>query len=433
MGHGHSAVRSATVWTIRYGLPGMVIRAAARRGDLISRLVADPALRADPYPGYDQLRAHGELASNAVVSATTTHRVASAILRDEHFLASPGTGMSGPLDRVLTAAIDPKALGPVDPPSLLAIHPPRHTRIRKLVSRAFTPRAIAGLTERIREVADELLDRIEAGPDTFDLVDAYAARLPVTVIAEILGVPAGMRADFLRWGNEAAATLDPDLRWREFRRADRALRDINAWFVQHLAQLRREPGDNLLSRLVHISDNGDRLTEVELRVTAMLLLGAGFETTVNLIGNAVTLLLEHPDQLAALRADPSGWPNAVEEVLRYDSPVQVTLRLAGQATEIAGQPVPARRGVIVMLGGANRDPAVFTDPHTFDIGRTNARDHLAFSAGIHYCLGAQLARLESTIALRALFDRFNHLQLHGTPQRRRTRVLRGYARLPLSR
>ncbi|WP_028922064.1 cytochrome P450 [Pseudonocardia acaciae] len=427
-----STARSATVWAIRYGLPGLVIRAAARRGDLISRLVADPALRAHPYAGYDQLRALGELVSNRLVSATATHRVANRILRDELFLADPGSGGNGLLDRVLTAAIDPKALGPVDPPSLLTLHPPDHTRIRGLVSRAFTPRAIAGLTRRIREVADDLLDRIEAGPGTFDLVETYAAPLPVTVIAEILGVPTAMRADFLRWGNEAAATLDPDLRWREFRRADRALRAVNGWSVEHLASLRREPGDNLLSRLVHLDDNGDRLTDVELRSTGLLLLGAGFETTVNLIGNGVALLLEHPDQLAALRADPSGWANAVEEVLRYDSPVQLTLRVAGEATEVAGRSVPAGRGVVVLLGGANRDPEVFTDPHVFDITRANARDHLAFSAGIHYCLGAQLARLEATIALRALFERFD-LRLTGTPHRLRTRVLRGYRRLPLSR
>ncbi|QWF77818.1 cytochrome P450 [Amycolatopsis sp. CA-230715] len=426
-----SRLRSATLWAIRYGLPGMAVRAAARRGDLIARLTADEALREDPFDAYDQLRARGPVVTNRFLSATATHRTASEVLRSDKFVASAGAGPNRLLDRVLTAAVDPKALGPVDPPSLLVVQPPQHTRLRKLVSRTFTPRAVNHLTGRMREVADDLLDRIPEG-EPFDLVEAYAAPLPVMVISEILGVPTTMQDEFLRWGNEAAATLDPGLRWRAFWRADAALRDLNAWFENHLAHLRRDPGDDLLSKLVHDGvDNGDRLTDTELRATGLLLLGAGFETTVNLIGNAVRLLLDHPEQLAALRADPSGWANAVEEVLRYDSPVQVTLRVASEDIDLAGQRLPQGRAVITMLGGANRDPAVFSDPHTFDITRPNAREHLAFSAGIHYCLGAQLARLEASIALQALFERFDGLSLAGSPTRRGTRVLRGYTELPL--
>ncbi len=425
-----SAVRSTAVWAIRYGLPTFAIRTAARRGDLIARLTADPALRDDPFGAYDRLRAQGELVTNAFVSATASHGVANKVLRDERFVANPGGGVSALLDRVLAAAVDPKALGPVDPPSLLAIHPPQHTRLRKLVAHAFTPRAIAALEGRIRTIANELLDRVADG-EPFDLVDAYAGPLPVTVIAEILGVPAELHAQFLSWGNDAAATLDPDLSWRSFRRADRALRAIHAWSAQHLARLRHEPGDDLLSTLVHTVEDGDQLTDTELRATGLLLLGAGFETTVNLIGNGVRLLLEHPEQLAAVRADPSLWAGVVEEVLRYDSPVQVTLRVAREDTELAGHPLPKGRGVIVMLGGANRDPAVFPGPDRFDVTRANAREHLAFAAGIHYCLGAQLARLEGRIALQALFERLPGLRLAGTPVRRETRVLRGYSHLPV--
>jgi cytochrome P450 len=200
----------------------------------------------------------------------------------------------------------------------------------------------------------------------------------------------------------------------------------------HIATLRRNPGDDLLSELVKINQDGDRLSDEELRVNTLLLLGAGFETTVNLIGNAVALLLEHRDQLEALQADPSGWPNAVDEVLRYDSPVQVTVRVANRATEVAGEPVPAGRAFVLMLGAANRDPEVFSDPDRFDVTRPDARLHLAFSAGIHYCLGAQLARLEAAIALQTLFERFPDLALAGTPVRRGTRVLHGFEHLPVA-
>jgi cytochrome P450 len=183
---------------------------------------------------------------------------------------------------------------------------------------------------------------------------------------------------------------------------------------------------------VQINQDGDRLSDEELRVNTLLLLGAGFETTVNLIGNAVALLLEHRDQLDRLIADPTGWPNAVDEVLRYESPVQVTVRVADADTTVAGQDVPAGRAVILMLGAANRDPKVFADPDRFDVTREEARQHLAFSAGIHYCLGAQLARLEATVALQTLFERFPDLSLAGAPVRRATRVLHGFERLPVA-
>ncbi|CRK55355.1 putative cytochrome P450 hydroxylase [Alloactinosynnema sp. L-07] len=415
--------RSALVWGIRYGLPGAAIRYAARRGDPVAKVIADPEVLADPFAAYDRLRARGPVVANRMVSATASHAVVNSVLRDEHFLAGPTPAPTNWLSRVAAAAVDPAALGPGEPPSLLAIHPPQHTRLRGLVSRAFTPRAVAAYSERIREIADELLDDIARGPATFDLIDTYAALLPVTVIAEIIGVPVTNRAQFLDWGAKAAMSLDPGMTWREYRVADRAIRDIHTWLGTHIADLRRDPGPDMLSRLVRL----DELTDVELKSTAQLLLGAGFETTVKLIGNAVALLLRHPDQLGALLADASGWDKAVEEVLRFDTPVQMTLRTAHTDTEH----VPAGQSLIVLLGGANRDPAVFDDPHRFDITRANAREHLAFSAGVHYCLGAQLARMETVIALRALFERFPNLAAAGTPVRGGTRVLRGYRHLPL--
>jgi cytochrome P450 len=233
------------------------------------------------------------------------------------------------------------------------------------------------------------------------------------------------------WVGNAALALEPNLSWRDYRRADTGIREAHRWLDEHIAALRRNPGDNLLSRMIEAADGTDRLTDTELRAAALLVFGAGFETTVNLIGNAIPLLLANPDQLARLKAEPDGWGNAVDEVLRYDSPVQATVRVPIVDTEVAGVSVPAGRMIIVMLGGANRDPAVFADPNRFDTARSNARDHLAFSAGAHFCLGAQLARLEGTTALRALFERFPSLELAGGAVRRETTVLRGYRHLPV--
>ncbi|MGH3357735.1 MAG: cytochrome P450, partial [Nocardioidaceae bacterium] len=334
--------------------------------------------------------------------------------------------------RLLDLVAEPGALGPLSPPSMLAVDPPEHTQYRRRVSRVFTPRAVAGLEAQVQRAADDLLDPVaESGARGFDLVSAYAAKLPIAVIAGILGVPTSMHERVLEWGDSAAVMLDPGLSWKQYRTSTRDLRELYAWFDDHVAYLRRHPGDDLLSRLAQL-DGADRLTDLELRATGLLVLGAGFETTVNLISNAVALLHEHPDQLAIVRDDPQRWPNAVEEVLRLDSPVQLTLRQAYSDTEVDGAQVEAGQGVLVMLAGANRDPAVFEDPSRFDVRRSNAADHLAFSSGVHYCLGASLARMEATIALRTLYDRFPDLAVTGSPIRRPTRVLRGYDSLLVS-
>ncbi|MDT4920365.1 MAG: hypothetical protein QOI15_1267, partial [Pseudonocardiales bacterium] len=414
-------LRSAIVWVIRYGIPGVVIRFAARRGDLIARSAVDPDALDDPARFYTDLRAMGPVGGNRLIGASAHHAVVNHILRSDAFRANPGGAPTEWLDKIMLAAIDPRALGPVDIPSLLAIEPPQHARLRRLVSHAFTPRAIAGYAGTIREIAGELLDRAAERGGRFDLIDDYAVQLPITVIARIMGIPDDMHEELLGIGNDAALTLDPALSWRDFRAADRAIRRAGVLLDEHIAQLRRAPGEDLLSELVRKSEDGDRLTDEELRVNTLLLIGAGFETTVNLIGNAVALLLDHPDQLAALRADPEGWPNAVDEVLRFDAPVQVTVRVAHKDTEVAGRAVKPGQAFVLMLGAANRDPEVFPDPDRFDVTRPEARLHLAFSAGVHYCLGAQLARLEAAIALQALFDRFPDLAVMSPPVRRRTR------------
>jgi len=251
------------------------------------------------------------------------------------------------------------------------------------------------------------------------------------VIAELLGVPAQRKEEFLRWGAAAAATLDPGLPLRRYLEAERALRALHAFLRAHFARLRRDPGEDLVSRLVGLPEE-EALTERELHATVMLLLGAGFETTVNLLGNAVVALDAHRDQWDALAADPAGWDGAVEEVLRWDSPVQITGRTAKPGAAADGRPIPPGQRVTVFLGAANRDPEVFPDPARFDVTRANSRDHLAFSAGIHYCLGAGLARLEAVTALRMLTERLPRLRVAGIPERRDLQTLRGFEHLPVT-
>lgn len=423
--------RAAVRWSLQHGMVRLVLRRAQRRGDLHARSVLDPALRADPYPLYDQVRASGPLVRGQIAFLTASHAVVTEVLRSDDFRAGPDEqALPRPLRALVAWSRDSRALSPIDPPSMLVVEPPDHTRYRRLVSRVFTARAVEALRPQIEAVSDELLDAM-AGQGTVDLVAAYATLLPVTVIAQVLGVPVAERQAVLHFGHEAAPSLDVALSLRQYRRVDAGVRGFQRWLGAHLEQLRRCPGDDLLSQLVHLEDDGQRLDDAELRATAGLLLAAGFETTVNLLGSGTDLLLRAPEQLAALRADPARWPGAVEEVLRVESPVQVTGRFAVRDTVVAATPVRAGALVVLMLGGANRDPAVFADPHAFDVGRPNAREHLAFSSGRHFCLGAALARLEGEVGLRRLFERYPDLAPAGEGVRRPTRVLRGFEQLPV--
>jgi cytochrome P450 len=424
--------RTLARYAVRHGLAAVFLERAARRGDLVGRLLREPGLSEEPFALYEQVRARGPLSSGALGPVTASHALASEVLRSESF--GVGWDRVGAPRWVLWAlrhGDELDATGVVDPPSMLVVNPPEHTRFRRLVSRAFTPRAIVAFEPAVQRTADELLDAMERGGREIDLVEAYAAQLPVLVIAELLGVPVERKAEFLHWGEAAAATLDPGLPFRRYTAAERALRALHAFLREHFERLRREPGDDLVSHLVSL-EGESALTERELHSLVMLLLGAGFETTVNLLGNAVVLLDAHRDQWKALAAEPEGWPNAVEEVLRHDSPVQITGRQVLTETELAGRRLPAGSRVTVLLGAANRDPEVFEDPARFDVTRENARDHLAFSAGIHYCVGAGLARLEGVVALRALTDRFPDLRITGRPERRNLKTLRGWDRLPVT-
>ena len=423
-------------WGLKHGIMRQFLVRRARSGDIGARIMVDPELRDDPYPHYERLRAQGRLVVTGLAPTSVDHAVCTAVLRSPDF----GTGVRAPseLPAPVRLAMHVAAGGPLspgEPPSILSVDPPDHTRYRKLVTRAFSAKAIAALRGRVTEVADELLDELAARAatdGTVDLVAEYASLLPATVIAEMLGAPVAMRRQFLQWGAGAALALDPGLTFRDFRAAERDLLAMQRWLVEHFDRIRRSPGDDILSALVAVHDGGQGLTDDELTSIAMVLLAAGFETTVNLLGNGVALLVEHPDQLARLRAGTASWTTATDEVLRFDAPVQRTARMALRDTEVAGEPIRAGTLVVVILGGANRDPEVFADPARFDVTRTDADRHIAFSQGIHYCLGATLARMEGEIGLRALFTRFPDLALAGPPHRRPTRLLRGFDAMPVA-
>lgn len=424
------AVADSARWAVVTGLFRGLGAAARVAGDPVGDALSGERFVADPYPFYEQVRARGRVAPGRLVWSTADFRLCQAVLRDSRFIKAEGGSSDAPLIfRLAGQRADPRVAHPLLPPSMLAVNPPEHTRYRALVSKAFTPRAVERLRPRVQAITDDLLHAAEAA-GTVDLVEALAGPLPVAVISEVLGIDAASRGEFRRLGAALAKMIDLDISRREYVQAMRALRELNSFFDQHIARVRRDPGEDILSQLTQSEVDGDRLSDHELKTTAILLLVAGFETTVNLIGNGTTLLLAHPEQRALLHDDDALWPNAIDEMLRHDPPVQYTGRCATQDAEVDGVVIPKGKMVAVLIGGANNDPAVFADPRRFDVTRPNAREQLAFAAGIHYCLGAALARLEGEIALQTLFSRY-HLQAAGTPVRRRTRLLRGYDRIPL--
>lgn len=414
-------------WVLSHGIPRAALAIQARRNDPLARFLVGPQRGGDPLALLEQIRALGPVSRTPFLSVTADHALCRAILRDNRFkVTSPAnTGVPRPITWLIRHT-DPQLPNPAEPPSMLQVDPPEHSRYRHPVAHAFTPRAIDKLRIRIVEKTNELLDRVAARPHP-DLVADFAGPLPAEIIAEVLGVPESLRSQMLERGEQGAPLLDVGVSWKTFRRAMDALREADKEFGDHIEHLRCEPGDDIFS---HIIRDGN-LARRELATTAVLLAGAGFETTVNLIGNAIVLLLQRPDQLATLRDNPELWSGAIEEVLRFESPVQMTSRTAGCDLELAGQQFAAHEIVLLPLGGANRDPAIFPDPNRFDITRANAKDHLAFGSGVHACLGASLARMEATIALQALFERFPDLQLTGTPTPRGLANLHGYRNIPV--
>lgn len=422
-------------WFAMHGFIRGAAALGARRGDVQARLIADPAVAADPVRYYDEVRARGKLVKGRVAYLTADHALAHELLRSDDFrVLIFGSNLPAPL-RWLERRTRDDLLHPLRAPSLLAVEPPDHTRYRKTVSAVFTPRAVAALRDRVEQTAAELLDRLAGESGVVDVVRRYCAQLPVSIISDILGVPESERRRVLEFGELAAPSLDIGLPWRQYRSVQEGIAGFSSWLDEHLQQLRLDPSDNLMSQLIQTAESGSAetyLNEKELQAIAGLVLAAGFETTVNLLGNGIRMLLDAPEHLDTLRRRPELWPNAVEEILRLESPVQLTARLALNDVEIAGRRLERGDLVILYLAAANRDPAVFDDPHRFDIERENAGRHLAFSGGRHFCLGAALARAEGEVGLRTFFDRFPEVRAAGAGSRRETRVLRGWSSLPVN-
>ena len=374
-----------------------------------------PEFHADPYAHYRELRTGGPLhRTPGGLWLSPSFEVCSQILRDPRF------GHGGDPDSPAWRA---ESRAPRRVRSFLVLDPPEHTRLRRLVSRAFTARLVERLRPRVAAIVDELLGDLRG---EVDLIAALAYPLPVIVISEMLGVPPEDHERFKGWSDALARGLDPDflIPAEELDRRDRARAEFAAYFRDLASRRRASPGDDLLSALV-----AEELSEADLIATCVLLLVAGHETTVNLIANGTLALLRAPDQLAYFRDNLDEAPAVVEELLRYDPPIQLSARAALDDVEIAGQPIRRGEMVMLLLGAANRDPDVFDDPDRLDLTRAPER-HLAFGLGIHFCLGAPLARLEGQIALSRLVHR--EIELTAEPLRYKGNlILRGLAQLPV--
>lgn len=376
--------------------------------------------RDDPYAVYDRLRRDGPLVPTRLGNwVTTSHRVCRAVLRDRRF---------GVRSAEAAAAADTDS-DQFDM-SFLDRDPPDHTRLRRLAQPAFSPRRMADYRPRVEKTVDDLLDRA-AARGTFDLVPALAAPLPIAVITDLLGVPDADADRFARYGTVIGSALEGIHSLGHAARLRDANRELRAMFETLFELRRREPADDVVSRIVAAEGTGIR--PGEMLPMCSLLLVAGFETTVNLVGNAVNALLDHPAQWADLCADPAGLAGpAIEETLRWDPPVQRTARCATEPLDLEGRPVRPGQFVVTLLGAANRDPEAFPRPEVFDIHRDHTADHLAFSSGIHYCVGQPLALLEATVALHRLAERMPGLRRAGRLRRRTSSVVRGPISLPVT-
>jgi pimeloyl-[acyl-carrier protein] synthase len=386
--------------------------------------VGTDAYHENPYPGYRQLQQRDPVHRAFLLGGWvfTRHRDVLALLRDDGFSADQRLSKRYPRVRkgYIRAGGSPDRL---DNPTMLSADPPDHTRLRGLVSKAFTPRMIGGMQDRMEGLAAELLAPVSTGSE-FCVIRTIAYPLPVLVIAEILGIPKEDRERFKHWSDEVVKGLGL-ISSTDRRRSIIASNELGEYLQQIAERRRSDPRDDLISRLLAAEEQGDRLSMEELLGTCSLLLIAGNETTTNLIGNGLLALLGNPTQLERLREEPELIDSAVEELLRYDPPVQFTARTVRDDREWAG--VSMKRGMTVVAGiaAANRDPEVFDDPDRLDIGRQENR-HVSLGSGIHFCLGASLARLEARTALSALISRYPDMRLGATPPKRgRNVVLRG--------
>jgi len=367
----------------------------------------DENFRRNPYSFYQPLRMSPPPVLRFFIPVAIVSRYADVVatLRDNARFSSM------PVRNRMTVEVA-EVFG--DAPSVINSDPPIHTRLRKLVSRDFTPRAIRDLESRVRALTNGLVDELSR-KGHFDLVADFAIPLPVRIIASILGIPGERYETFKRWSDTLIelTSLPPGTPMADSVRSN--LTDMRAYFAEEIERRRRHPGADLMSSLVSAHEDTEMLSASELMQFLVIMLIAGNETTTNLIGNGMLALLEHPEQMQLLRRDPTLMPRAIEEMLRYDSPVQTVFRTAKEDVEIGGTMIEKGSGIFLMLGSANRDASKFENPDVFDITR-EANDHVSFGEGIHYCIGAPLARLEGAIAFETMLNRFPQLRLDGQPK-----------------
>lgn len=392
---------------------------------------ADPAFIADPYPVFARLRADHPVIHDPATDQWLVSRFADvgALLRDRR------------LGRSYVHVATHEDFGRTPPPAwqapfhdslrvqLIDMEPPDHTRLRRLVSTAFTPRTVEGLRPRVTEIVDGLVGAARERGE-FDLLADVIERLPVAVIAELLGIPAADRPLLRPWSADMTLMFELARSEDDERRAVRATVEFSDYLRSVVRERRRSPGDDLLSQLVQVGEAGDRLSEDELIATAILLLNAGHEASVNGAANAWWTLFRHPDALAALRSDPGLVPTAVEELLRYDTPAPMFERWVLEEIELHGVTIPRGHEVALLFASANRDAARFADPDGLVLDRS-PNPHLSFGAGIHYCLGAPLARLELAILFRAILERMPTLEVVAEPAWKPRFILRGLQALPV--
>lgn len=407
--------------------------------NLVLRILLDPDHRRDPYPLYAALRTTAPVHRSSLgATFLTRHADCQLVLRDPRcgkpdapwearFPPPPGLFSARPSMEVGDDGEAVPALGR----SMLTLNPPDHTRVRGLVSRAFTPRRVASLEPAIVRMLDDLLDPIAARGES-EIMGDLAFRLPVAVIGELVGVPESDRDQFRGLVRRASALVEPVATPEVVAEAQEAAGAMLDYFSDLIAERRRQPQDDLLSALISARDGEDRLSELELQSTAIIIFLAGFETTTNLIGNGLYALLTQPDGIGRLRRDGSLDDTAIDELLRWDSPVQLDMRVTFEDVALpGGEVLEAGSRVVTFLGAANHDPAVFADPGRMDLGRTDS-PILSFAVGPHYCLGASLARAEGRLVLRGLLDRFSDIELlDDDPPRRTGFTLRGFDELPV--
>jgi len=385
----------------------------------------DPAFLADPYPAYAELRAEGRVHYYEPTNQWLVphHADVSALLRERrlgrtyvHRFTHEDFGRTAP-----PAAHEP--FHTLNDHGMLDLEPPDHTRIRRLVSKAFTPRTVEQLKPYVARLAGELVDRlVENGGG--DLLTDVAEPLPVAVIAEMLGIPEADRAPLRPWSADICGMYELNPPEEVAARAVRASVEFSGYLRELIAERRKHPGDDLISGLIAAHDEGDRLTEQEMISTAVLLLNAGHEATVNATVNGWYALFRNPGPLSALRADHSLIPSAIEELMRYDTPLQLFERWVLDEIEIDGTTIPRGAEVAMLFGSANHDPEVFRNPERLDLTRTE-NPHISFSAGIHYCIGAPLARIELAASMTALLEKAPALDLAEEPKRKPNFVIRG--------